>query len=385
MWVERLAEWMASDWQSLNPPGPFRLKAVTSAAASATNKNGTKNGTMEARADPSQVFLRKRDGLFKERPATYILILLVACVASFLYQLRVDNIFACSANGYTSDRYLSSCETNYGDYEHGAFWFDLEPAAEMSAANADVLFLGDSRMLRAFSTAATAKWSSSASASFYLLGFYAFENSIFERALLHKLKPRAEVYVIPVGDFFEPFEAPVAKNIMHDSAARNLYDAKRYLQFVHKSICMKLPQICGNNFAVFRSRQTGMWYMQTSRFKGREHQVSYDQRVYEREIEDAIPIGRVFLSELPVKTECVIFTLVPTVGAKLSVANAIAGGLGKVLMDPGHLDDLQTFDGTHLDQESAERWSEAFFKAAGPQIQKCLRANHGGNVAESPS
>ena len=110
-----------------------------------------------------------------QREASHLHSDFTCCVRCFfLYQLRTDNIFACPASGYTSDRYLSNCGTSYGDYEHGAFWFDLEPAAEMSAASADVLFLGDSRMLLAFSTAATTKWFSSASASFYLLGFYAF-------------------------------------------------------------------------------------------------------------------------------------------------------------------------------------------------------------------
>jgi len=123
---------------------------------------------------------------------------------------------------------------------------------------------------------------------------------------------------------------------------------------------------------VFRSRQTGMWYMQTSRFKGRERQVSYDQQIDEREINDAVAIGRSFISELPVKAECVILTVVPTVDTKLGVANAIASGLGKMLVVPQRVDDLQTFDGTHIDQASAERWSEAFFKTAGPQIQKCV-------------
>jgi hypothetical protein len=335
---------------------------------------------MDARAVPLQISSRKRHALFRERPTLYILILLVACTASFLYKFRVDNIFACPANGYSPDKYLSNCDSGYGDYEHGAFWFDLEPAAEMSAATADVLFLGDSRMLLAFSSAATTKWFSSASASFYLLGFYAFENSIFERPLLHRLKPRAEVYIIPVGDFFQPFEAPVAKNIMHDEPvrARNLYNFKRNLQFVHEAICMKLPAICGNRLAVFRSRQTGMWYLETSRFKGRERQVSYDQQVDEREINDAVAIGRTFLSELPVKPECVILTVVPTVGTKLSIANAIASGLGKKLVVPQRLDELQTLDGLHLNQASAERWSQAFFNTAGSQIQKCLAMHTSG-------
>jgi hypothetical protein len=332
---------------------------------------------MDDRAIPLQTLSRKRDGFFRSRPGFYIIILLVAVVASSLYQLRADNIFACPASGYTSDRYLSNCgAANYGDYEHGAFWFDLEPAAEKFAASADVLFLGDSRMLLAFSNAATAKWFSSISASFYLLGFYGFENSIFEQALLRKLKPRAEVYIIALGDYFQPTEAPIAKTIMHDAAGRSSYEAKRYLQLIHETICVKLTKVCGGDLAVFRSRQTGMWYMQTEKFKGRERQVSYDGHVYEREIDDAVAIGQTFLSELTVNPECVIFTVVPGVGTKLAAAGAIASGLGRALVVPDHVDGLQTFDGTHLDHASGERWSDAFFKVAGPQIQKCLELNH---------
>ena len=224
-----------------------------------------------------------------------------------------------------------------------------------------------------------------ASARYYLLGFLGSENSIFARALLHKLKPKAKVYVIAIDDFFEPSERPIAKTVMHDGAARPRYEVKRVLQFVHKAICMKLTTICGHGVVVFRSRQTGAFNMpQTSKFKGHERPVSYDQQIDEHEIDDAIAIGRAFLSELPVKPECVIFTAIPTVGTKLSVANAIASGLGKMLVVPEHLDGLQTIDGVHLDRASAERWSEAFFRTAGPQIQKCLEGPlHGGSLAPS--
>jgi hypothetical protein len=42
---------------------------------------------------------------------------------------------------------------DYGDYKHGAFWFDLEPAAVNFARNAD----GNSRIQIALSTPATAE------------------------------------------------------------------------------------------------------------------------------------------------------------------------------------------------------------------------------------
>ena len=125
---------------------------------------------------------------------------------------------------------------------------------------------------------------------------------------------------------------------------------------------------------------------QTTKFKGLERPASYDEQIDEHAIDDSIAIGRTFLSELPVKRECVILTVVPTVGTKLRVANAIASGLGKTLVVPEHVDGLQTREGVHLDQASAERWSEAFFIAAGPQIKKCLEApRHGSNLPQSSS
>jgi hypothetical protein len=155
------------------------------------------------------------------------------------------------------------------------------------------------------------------------------------------------------------------------------YEVKRYLQLVHEAICMKLPKICGSDLAVFRSRQIGMWYMQTGKFKGRERPVSFNGQADKREIDDAVATGQIFLSELPVNGERVIFTVVPGVGTKLDAARAIASGLGKALVVPDHIDGLQTFDGTHLDHPSGERWSDAFFKIGGPQIQKCLEAQRG--------
>jgi hypothetical protein len=324
---------------------------------------------------PSQIFSRMRYGVFVRRPSIYILIVLSTLAACYFYRLRTEFIFACQATGYSSDRYLAYCEaTNYGDYEHGAFWFNQEPEAKSLAAKADVLFLGNSRTQFALSTTATARWFSSTSASYYLLGFIGWENSIFARALLQKIKPRAKVYVINIDGFFQPTEAAIGKTVLHDDTMETRYETKHFLQFVHRAICEKLTVVCGNRLVIFRSRQNGMYYMsdrELSKFKGSRRSVSFDQQIDQKEIDDAIAIGRVFLSELPVKAECVILTAIPYVGTKITVANAIASGLGKKLTGP-QLDGLQTFDGFHLDPPSAERWSEAFLRTAGPQIQKCL-------------
>ncbi len=305
------------------------------------------------------------------RPALYISIILGVVLGVCVYKLRTEGIFACQAKGYASDRYLSYCHNSgYGDYEHGAFWFNLEPSIQNFVANADVLFLGSSRMQLALSTVATGDWFSSTSARYYLMGFGYNENAFFAHELLLKFKPQAKVYVVNIERFFDRAETVPARAVMRDPAARGRYEVKRLWQFVHSPICRGLPIICGDQYVIFRSRETGAFSVSgLSQFKSAA--VSYDQSMDETAIENEAAIGREFLSGLPVKQECIILTTVPYVRTKIRTVNALASALGMDLVMP-YLDGLQTFDGSHLDRPSAERWSKAFLQAAAPLIRRCL-------------
>ena len=53
------------------------------------------------------------------------------------------------------------------------------------------------------------------------------------------------------------------KTIMHDPAAQTHYETKRLWQRVHEPICKMAPAICGHNYAIFRSRETGAFSMST--------------------------------------------------------------------------------------------------------------------------
>jgi hypothetical protein len=287
-----------------------------------------------------------------------------------VYGLRTDSIFACRANGYGLDWYLAYCQAaGFGDYEHGAFWFELERGVSDAATNADVLFLGNSRAQFGFSTDATARWFSSPAASHYLLGFSYYETYLFESALLRRIRPHAKVYVINLDEFFEPTESVPARMVMQDRESETRYERKRRWQRVHRVICGSLPKVCGDERVIFRSRATGAWLGEG----GRSHSlpVSYGDAV-DRAMEDRYTsTGRDFLATLSVNRECVILTFVPKPGSGIGTAKTIAAALGVPFVAP-ELEGLRTFDGSHLDRESAERWSIAFFEAAGPQIRTCL-------------
>jgi hypothetical protein len=302
---------------------------------------------------------KKKQVLFATRSAVYICIVVFSFLIAFAYHLRTFTILACQADGYSNDRYLAYCNGGgYGDYEHGAFWFDLEPAALDFASKAEVLFLGNSRVQVGFSTAATADWFSTASARYYLMGFSYNANMLFEEEILRRI------------DFFEQYETPPVKAILHDPNARLRYDDKRYWQGVHRAICTTFAALCGSDYVIFRSRETGEYTKKTDRAKITP--VSYDEVVSQDVVKNDTAAAVSFFSHLNMSRECVILTMVPTVGTKIGNVNAIAGALGMELIVPENIEGLQTFDGSHLDKPSAERWSRAFLQIASSRIRSCL-------------
>jgi hypothetical protein len=312
-------------------------------------------------------------GLSVNRPTLYISVVLVAALVSYAHWLRAYSIFSCQADGYSSDRYLAYCGgEHYADYEHGAFWFDLEPPARIFARNADVLFIGNSRIQVALSTAETDNWFAAASARYYLLGFSYSTNVIFTDKLLRMIRPRARVYVINVDDFFERYETPPVKTIFHDPEARSRYEDKRSWQRIHEPICKTFAALCGVNPVTYRSRETGAFTKRTSEPYLTPAPVSYDQDIDQQVVDGYTVAAIVFLSRLPVDRRCVILTNVPTVKTKIGNIETAATNLGMNLVAPEIPEGLRTYDGSHLDQPSAERWSRAFFQSVGSRIRSCL-------------
>lgn len=310
------------------------------------------------------------------RPGIYILILVCSLLSGLAYKLRGEGVFACPASGYGLDYYLAHCETTgYADFDHGAFWFDLEPKARHSAATADVLFLGSSRMQFSFSTDETRKWFARMGVPYYLLGFSYTENVQFAAPLLKELNPRAKMYVINVDRFFDDTrETPPAKQILHDSDARSRYEDKQFWQSIHRRICTAVPGVCGSRPAFFRSRIDGTWELEgsTAVWNAVAKTTADGPASETDQWNHFTALGAEFLKSLPVDRHCVILTLAPSEATKRAEATAIASALGVTFIAP-NLGDLKTFDGSHLDRPSAEKWSRAFFEEAGATIRECLK------------
>jgi hypothetical protein len=322
---------------------------------------------------------KPREGLFANQWALYIGVVLLVALGSYAYWLKTRSIFACQAQGYSADRYLAYCGGgNYADFEHGAFYFNLEPPALDYASKADVLVIGNSRLQVALSNDATADWFKSVSAQYYLLGFSYNENINFTEQLLRRMNSRASVFIINVDDFFDRRETAAARSILHDPDAQSRYEWKHFSQALHQWVCGAVPSLCGQRFVIFRSRETGAYYrLPHEEPVSPQNAVSYDRKVDQAEVSDSTTRAIDFLKQFA-KGKCVILTDTPYPQTKIGDAAAIASGAGLSLVSP-ELDGLSTSDGYHLDRPSADRWARAFLEAAGPEIRSCLekaRATH---------
>jgi len=302
---------------------------------------------------------------------------LLVVVATFAAKLRTTGVFACPSS-YGDHAYLSDCNaSNYGDYDHGAFWFGLEPSAQQAAGRAQVLFLGNSRIQFAMGTSAAAQWFDQRSIPFFSLGFSHYESITFFTPVLARVQPHPKALVINVDRFFAEWLSPASRRVAQERDARARYDEKRIWQRVHKQVCGALPMLCGHEFAVYRNIGNGQWF--TSGNKP-------DQRV---PVADGPPLdvekwphfidlARQFVGELPVDRQCIVLTIVPSEKTKRAEAQAIAQALGVPFIAP-QVEGLTTFDGSHLDTRSAALWSAAFLEAAGPALERCT-ANGAGTA-----
>ena len=319
---------------------------------------------------PSMLQFLRIQRLCTAHPVWYLLIVLGVAFAASAFGFRRSSIFACQPPDSDADSYVAYCgSAGYGDYDYGAFWFNLEPVATRAAADADVLFIGNSRTQFGLSSELTNEWFRSIEATYYLLGFAYNGNYWFTEPLLRRLQPKARAYVVNLDLFFEPEPSQPARVVMYDASAPDRYRGKRLWQMTQSSVCSSLHALCGREVAFFRTRSTGSWQLEGGRFVSA--QVSYDRDIDTDVLETYSAAGRRFLDGLPVPAECQILTVVPTAETPIGTAQAIASALDRTLVAP-ELDALDMFDGSHLDPRSSERWSRAFLAELAPYLARCL-------------
>ncbi len=281
------------------------------------------------------------------------------------------------------DAFLAYCnDPQFGDYEHGAYFFDLEPSAIEHLRTADVIFFGDSRVQYAFSTDALQQYFRERSIRYYLLGFGYQDRASFASALVEKYHLEPKAVVIDADPFFDDYLSPPAARVVGD--ARHLWiNTPAWIEYLTKKqlinfqllACRHYAQACSSRQpTLYRARADGAWVSRDLFAKPNEERIETHPGEYypkEQAVADQ-SIAAKFLVGAGVKPRCAIITAIPNSNVDTAEYAADIGSLiGAPVVQP-QISGLATIDGSHLTTASAEQWSAEFLRESDSIIRKCM-------------
>jgi hypothetical protein len=286
-----------------------------------------------------------------------------------------DASMTCNAEGLNELNFIAGCAAPlFGDYEHGALYFELEAAAVRHLRQADVLILGNSKAMFAFSTAATESFFRRLGARVYLAGFGYGEFSRFPLALIrkHKLDPKA--VIINADPFFD--EHTDFQNVIDGEIGVHLiYLAKKFVQQWQRSRCAAdqgQGVWCGKALTVYRAVADGRWQSATYAANPNRIPIAMVQDYGMDFLPNHRKAARQFRAQLQIPDRCIIMTLTPSVLTTSAVAQAIARELNATYLVPP-FDGYHTIDNVHLTPDDAERWSGELLRRVEDVLRDCLR------------
>jgi hypothetical protein len=274
---------------------------------------------------------------------------------------------------------LGQCASkDYGDYEHGALGLLIEDKAVDHLERAQIIVLGHSHAMVGFSTSATRLYFETKGIQFYNASLSG-EYSRFYDFLLPKLQLKPKVLVIDIALFFRGEQLSSTGRFIVEQPLRALieYRIKQAWQLIHRYACSGTQAaahlLCGDKFSTFRSSIDGALIADYTRVYGTPlPRYPVARGMYPPfESESRIKVAREFLSRHDFNPACTILTAIPTGIDFADLARTIAQALDARYVNPS-VDDLTTLDGAHLDMPSAIAWSEQFWIAATPVIDRCF-------------
>jgi hypothetical protein len=281
----------------------------------------------------------------------------------------------CWSNEYGPLYYLARCnDFNFGEYETGAIYYGLENGVSEGIRNAQVIFVGSSKLQQAFSTKATASYFAEQNIRFYVLGFAVQNSAGFVLPLLKDKRASPSLLVINADPFF--IADPRANYVLMGGLRTYWRLAKMMgLQRLQRAICPSFPSFCSPPYrTIYRSANTGQWRWQGSYYP--EQSIAFNELMPDEFSDDAfeaaIKFGPRFLREIKINRDCIVFTGVPNNEKEApAIASRLAQRLGTHLILP-KVEPIFLLDDYHLNFDSAERWSAAFLSELTPILQRCL-------------
>jgi len=319
----------------------------------------------------------------EKRFAQWFCILFV-CFGSIVFVFKRTDLFpwlgSCNAAGYDAEHYMAYCHsTRYGDYEHYAFYNATEPRAIDALKQASVLFLGNSNTQYAFSTKPISDYFEQKQVSHYVMGFGQGAQSPVAQSIIEKHQLQPQMVVANIDPFFSTQTNGTFTRVLGGGdKLKTEFDRKRQLQRWQARVCARPGSgwhswLCeGSAETIYRSRANGHWLTDYYR-DNQQLPVSESDDLLD-DLNAAEIAANAFIERANVSRRCVVLTVTPRTGTPLKFAQALAARLQLPLVTP-QLDNLVTIDHSHLDKDSAVRWSSAFIIDLDQYVDACVSTN----------
>lgn len=316
---------------------------------------------------------------------TYLTIMLCVAGVGWLVTLGGRSLFdslSCRLDGNPSDRFVAECPVgSFGDYDHGAFWFELEPAAIKNLKEADVFFMGNSRTEFAFSTQIVEEYFEQRNIKPYIFSFGYGEPSAFAQALLEKIGKTPKMMIINADPFFSDNLSTASSPLVKWPLITFVqYWIKQKILHSHAAICDAFLIICRDRPSVLhfvRMSKNGFLLVEGSRHKDAKPlsknlpQPSLGPT--DSNFAPTVAHAEAFLTSFNIERRCVVLTGVPTAKSQAEEwAKQLGQALGVTVVQPS-VGELYSYDLNHLEPSSAIRWSTAFLADLDPILTKCLQ------------
>ena len=262
-----------------------------------------------------------------------------------------------------------------GHLDHHVLYHGLDRRARRRLAEADVLFLGNSRLMFALDGRALRATFVPMGLTYYVLGFGHDEAHAFPSALIDRYDLRPKVVVVNLDNFFTIDSSAWAERVLEDGwfDAIKLRFEGATAHLVRRHLHRVVPHwpdliAAKREFVIHRSALDGTWAIGTRFETGGPLPLAPEPdgiRVPPRVIARALA----FKADLDRRGSRLVFCLVPSPDSSRARAFALGAAVGVPVVAPVP-DDPQTIDGSHLTEESAETFSNKLLSELAPIVKR---------------
>jgi len=313
------------------------------------------------------------------RQATLGVLTCVVCVLTGwagwrLTPLRARQMDIVTAGSAPPDHILA--HDRGGHVDHHVLYFGTDADSRQNLQRADVLLMGNSRLMFALRGAALREYFNARGMRVFALGFGHDEQHAFPTALMrrHGLRPR--LVMANIDKFFGGVTSAWGERVLRDTrfgAWKTEVEAGA-AHAVRRSLHRVVPHVPDlwkgeREFVIYRSQRDGSWFSATDFGHGSRLAPFYRGRDAVRP--HNLALARAFKREVEATGARLVFVLMPGRDVSLTYAQRLSDEVQVPLVAP-EVDGLRTMDGSHLTDGSAERYARVFFQHLDPVLDQVL-------------